>query len=165
MFGKYSVYIYVNFFLFLTTVVAYIPLQFLQVSFLKPNLLLVSVFYFSIFPQTRPNLMYLILLGLFDDLLSDSLVGTTSLIYVLTSLFASSNQKALSQQRFSIVWASLILVVVVMNLLKGFMISVYYQIGLFGIETVIVVALTCLIYPSLHMLYSFWVNRIKANNA
>lgn len=165
MFNRLTTHFIINGFLFIMTVLAYLPLQFLQTFVLKPNLLLMSIFYFSIFTQTRPSLVFLILLGLFDDLLSNSLVGLTPLIYVLTSLFASSNQKALSEQRFSIVWASLALVVIVMSFLEALMLSVYYGLALFNTETVIVVSLSCLIYPSLHLCYSLMINWFRTHNA
>lgn len=165
MIGNVSNNLFVNGFLILLTIFAYLPLNFVHGLVLKPNLLLLSVFYFSIFTDTRPSIIFLIILGLFDDLLNNTFVGITPLIYFLTSLFASSNQKALSHQRFYIVWLSLIIVVIVMNFLEALVLTKYYSIGLMNPELFIVIALSSLVYPALHFGYSIWINLYRARHA
>ncbi len=155
---KYKIYLY----LIGLTVIAYLPVGFGQ-SQVKPAIIVISIFYFSIIPQTRPALLFLIILGTFDDFLSNSTVGITSLNYVLISLIASSNTKALLEQRFNVVWVALFLALAIVNFIEALVLSVMNDYHVFKFEIAARILLSLLIYPLLHYFYSIKINwfRVK----
>ncbi len=155
---KYKIYIY----LIVLTVIAYLPLNFGALP-IKPAIIVISIFYFSIIPQTRPSLVFLIVLGTFDDLISNSYVGITSLNYVMISLIASSNTKALLEQRFNVVWAALLLALIIVNLTEASIITVMSEDHVFKLEIAVKILLSLLVYPLLHYFYSVKINwfRVK----
>ncbi len=71
-----------------------------------PDMVSMIIFFFSIIEEIRPNYFFLILLGAILDSYLGSIIGVTSLSYIIISLIASSNKKALSGQKFNIVWAA-----------------------------------------------------------
>lgn len=97
---------------------------FSKIVSLVPDLTIMAIFYFSIMEETRPNLVFLIIFGLIIDFIFSPIIGHTAFCFVLISLFASSNKKALKAQRFNIVWAtfmfSLALVMFVRYIILGF---------------------------------------------
>jgi len=145
---------YTPLFLFTLAMVNYLPFDGLFPAYVKPNILIPCIFFFSIFPQTKPSLTFLIFLGLFEDLLSNSIVGLTPLVYVLTQLIASSNQKALAEQKFFIVWLALIVVLILSSVIKMYFFKTYYQIGGVYYQASISVYFSILIYPSIHYILS-----------
>ncbi len=155
---KYKIYIY----LIVLTIISYLPLNFGTVP-VKPAILVISIFYFSIIPQTRPSLLFLIILGTFDDLISSSYVGITSLNYVLISLIASSNTKALLEQRFNVVWGALLLALIIVHTIEASIISVMSDYSVFKLEIAVKILLSLLLYPLLHYFYSIKINwfRVK----
>jgi len=146
---KYKVYIFLS----LMTIGAHLPLN-LGANFIKPQLIVITVFFFSIFAQTRPSVLFLILLGIFNDLISHSIIGIAPLNYVLISLIASSNTKALLEQRFNVVWLALLLALFIVNLAEGLILFYMQNAALFNKEVLVSIAITFLAYPALHSLYS-----------
>lgn len=85
---------------------------------LVPDITIMLIFFFSILEETRPNLIFLIIFGVLLDFIFTPIVGHTALSYVLISLIASSNKKALKAQKFNIVWATFIISLLVVMLIK-----------------------------------------------
>lgn len=83
-----------------------------------PNFMSMLIFFFSILEETRPNYFFLMFFGLAVDAYCAPIIGATSLGYILISLVASSNKKALSGQKFNIVWAAFILSIAISELAK-----------------------------------------------
>jgi rod shape-determining protein MreD len=154
--NKYKIYLYLT----VLTVVAYLPINIIMLP-IKPAIIVISIFYFSIIPQTRPSLFFLIVLGIFDDLLANSIVGVTSLNYVLISLIASSNTKALLEQKFNVVWAALFLALSIVHLVEASVISVMSEHSVFNIEIAFKVLISMLVYPALHYIYSVRINMFR----
>jgi rod shape-determining protein MreD len=157
---KYKIYT----FLTLLTIVAHLPLNFISVP-VKPELIVITIFFFSIIPETRPALFFLILLGIFDDLISYSVVGISSLNYVLISLIASSNTKALLEQRFNVVWLAALISLAIVNVAEAFVLSFIYNKNHFNIEVPLVVLVSTLLYPLVHYIYSVKINLFRTKNA
>ena len=83
-----------------------------------PNITIMLIFFFSIIEETRPNYFFLTMLGVIVDAYLGSIIGTSSLGYVLVSLVASSNKKALNGQKFNIVWAAFAVSLAIYELIK-----------------------------------------------
>ena len=146
--------IYTALFLFALIIINYLPIDGIFPAYIKPNFLSPCVFFLSIFPQARPSLSMLIILGLFEDLLSNSIIGLTPLVYVITQLIASSNSKALAQQRFVIVWLSLCIVLILNTMIKAYFYKIYYDVGGIYLQVFISLYFSALLYPLIHYLLS-----------
>ncbi len=155
---KYKIYLY----LVVLTIVAYLPINIIILP-IKPAIIVISIFYFSIIPQTRPALWFLIILGIFDDLIANSTIGITALNYVLISLIASSNTKALLEQKFNVVWAALLLTLIIVNFIEATVLTYMLEHSVFNIEIAFKILISLLVYPALHYLYSIKINffRVK----
>jgi rod shape-determining protein MreD len=153
---KYKVYIYLT----ILTILAYLPVHIITLP-IKPAILVISVFYFSIIPQTRPSLVFLIVLGVFDDLLANSVVGITALNYVLISLIASSNTKALLEQKFNVVWAALLIALSIVNFIEASILTAITDYSVFNIEIIFKILITLLVYPLMHCIYSIKINSFR----
>lgn len=143
---------YTSLFLFALVMLNYLPFDGFFPAYIKPNLVIPCIFFFAIFPQTKPSFTFLILLGLFEDLLSNSIVGLTPLIYVITQMIASSNRKALAFQKFPIVWLTMAVVFLLASVVKIYFYKVYYNIGGIYTQALISVYFSLLLYPIIHFI-------------
>ena len=151
--AKYKIY-----FLFLIlTVLFYVPLNVGGLPF-YPAFLIISVFYFSIIPALRPSLIFLIILGLMDDVISNSIIGITSFKYLLIALIANSNNKALGQQRFNIVWGAFALTLLIVTAIEALAIHFFTSFEPFRLKILFYYLATILFYPLAHW---FYTRRIK----
>jgi rod shape-determining protein MreD len=116
---------------------------------LVPDITIMLIFFFSILEETRPNLIFLIIFGLFLDFIFTPIVGHTALSYVLISLIASSNKKALKAQRFNIVWATFTVSLAVVMFIKFIILSYFgYVLELRGMLLIYLLDISS--YPLLH---------------
>jgi len=151
-------------FLFLIPYVYYLPFNIINIP-IKPHLVMISIFYFSILEHTRPHKIFLIVLGIFDDIMSNTLIGLSSLQYVIIQSIASANRKALCYQTFNIVWPTLCIAIAICIFIKLLFLH------LFGYETtlsqgiMIEYFVTVLFYPTIHLLYSLKINWFSFRNA
>lgn len=154
--SKYRIY-----FLFLIlTVLFYVPLNVGGLPF-YPAFLVITVFYFSIIPALRPSLIFLIILGLIDDIISHSIIGVTSLKYLLIALIASSNNKALGQQRFNIVWGAFALSLLIVTAVETLAIHFFTSFEPFKLKTIFYCLATILFYPLAHWFYTRQIKWFK----
>jgi len=74
-----------------------------------------SIFFFTIFKPTRPSKVFLICLGFFNDFLGGTTIGLSAVNYLITYILALSNQRALDQQKFTVVWLTIAMVLVIIK--------------------------------------------------
>jgi rod shape-determining protein MreD len=145
-------------FLIILSVVAHFP-NIASIFYAKPNLTMIIIFFFALLPAFKISHILLICLGLFEDSLSGSHLGLTSLTYCLLYSLAANNLNALSNQKFLIVWSYFSIVLVSLVVLKALLSLVIFQESS-GIQPI---ALTCLLtilfYPFLHLTLSKIANR------
>lgn len=130
----------------------YLPVPFF-LPLIKPQLIIMLIFFFSMVKDIKPNLFFLILLGLLDDILGHNLIGITSLCYIIVSLIASSNNKALNGQKFNIVWLTFSFSLVLVTLVKMAANMLFHE-NIFIIAMILELLLSILIYPSLHLIFT-----------
>lgn len=127
---------------------SYLPIPLILLP-IQPKLVMLLIFFFSITEETRPNLAFLILLGLLNDLLGHNIIGITSLCYVLISLIASSNKKALNEQRFNIVWLTLTFSLFLALIIK-FLATIMIYDKTLSLISPLELLFSALLYPTLH---------------
>ena len=145
--------------------ISHIPLPFITPP-AKPNLVLIIIFYFSIMVENRlpyPILFtILFLLGLVEDFLGHNLIGISSLLYVVTAMIATGNHKALSKQKFLIVWIAFIITVFLIKIIELTALSFYTESNYFHMLAFFDALLTILLYPSLHLLFTKNLNCFRS---
>jgi rod shape-determining protein MreD len=98
---------------------------------LKPQLLLVLVFYWTLY---RPGLMppaIILLAGVFQDLLNPGVpLGLQAFSYLLIGGLLRPRRRAFMGQPFTVVWAVFVLAVVVDLILKVVMLSLFSELQL-----------------------------------
>jgi rod shape-determining protein MreD len=132
---------------------------------IRPDLLLITTFYFSINKLLRVNLAYIGLIGLLNDELLNTVLGLHALIYVTISVLGRTNANSLFKQRFSIVFLSFILLVIISELLRqtiNFVMNLPVSISYSEILGTVV---TIILYPILHYFYSIKLNWFVTRNA
>ena len=126
---------------------------FLSSFVFKPDIILISIFFFCIFPRYELGMAYLILLGFLSDVLDNNMIGVSSIQYIAVSFVAIVNRKALLGQKFYIVWLMFCLVFVISIVIKAMLYSVINGINYFTLELVINIVIAFLTYPIVHIAY------------
>lgn len=132
---------------------------------IRPDLLLITTFYFSIVKLLKVNLVYIGLIGLLNDELLNTALGVHALMYVTISVLGRSNANSLFKQKFSVVFCCFILFVLVSEMLRQLMnfalnlpVTISYS-EIFG------VCVTILLYPIIHHFYTIKLNWFVTTNA
>jgi len=139
-------------------IMAHLPVGLYKIIIIKPALILMTIFFFSIFKETRPNQLILIVFGLIEDFLGSFLIGISSFSYVLISLCAIVNTRGLLQQRFNVVWIVLALSLAIVYCLNAIALSVYMQGNYFTQDMFVEYLASILLYPLLHLVYLKKIN-------
>lgn len=153
-FAKNKVYLLI----FVFIIMAHLPVALYKIVFIKPALILMTIFFFSIFKETRPSQLILILFGLIEDFLGSFLIGISSFSYVLISLCAIVNTRGLLQQRFNVVWIVLAISLAIVYCLNALALSVYMQSNYFTQDMLVEYLASILLYPLLHLVYLKKIN-------
>ncbi len=90
--------------LFILMILSLVPINIGPLSDARPMLLLMGVFYWSLFRPSFPNVFMLFLAGLFYDSFAATPFGLTSLILIGTHALISYQRKLLLYQPFWILW-------------------------------------------------------------
>jgi cell shape-determining protein MreD len=146
--------------LFILILLSHVP-NLAGIFLIKPAILLMVIFLCSIFRQTRPNSLILILLGLIDDLLGAELIGLSSLNFVMASILASANAQALKKQRFNIVWMALAFSLALIYIVDAFILNMKTGKNYFTTALSMELLASILFYPLLHWLYFKNVHRLQ----
>lgn len=145
----------------------YLPYSFYNLFSIsiRPDLLLITTFYFSIVKLLKVNLVYIALIGLLNDELLNTALGMHALMYVTISVLGRSNANSLFKQKFSIVFCCFALLVLISETLRQLMnftlnlpVSISYS-EIFG------VCVTILLYPIIHHFYTIKLNWFVTTNA
>jgi rod shape-determining protein MreD len=148
-------------------VLIYLPYSFYNLFSIsiRPDLLLITTFYFSIVKLLKVNLVYIALIGLLNDELLNTALGVHALMYVTISVLGRSNANSLFKQKFSVVLCCFTLFVLVSEMLRQLMnftlnlpVSISYS-EIFG------VSVTILMYPIIHYFYTIKLNWFVTTNA
>jgi rod shape-determining protein MreD len=112
-----------------------------------------SIFFFTIFKETRPSKAFLICLGFVNDFLGGTTIGLSAVNYLLTYILAASNQKALDQQKFTVVWLTVAMVLVLIKCVDYASLYIINTVPSLPIAEFKSLCLDLTIYPLLHFCY------------
>ena len=114
---------------------------------LAPPLLLISVFYWS---TVRPDLMpptAAFVLGLFQDLLTHSPLGTGALIMVLTQWIMRGQRRYLANRPFFLMWAAFAPVVLIAGILDWIIYTLLNFYAVPAMEALVRIVLGFFLFP------------------
>lgn len=148
----------VHLLIFLFIIIAHLPVGLNKIIIIKPAFIFMTIFFFSIFKETRPNQLVLLVLGLIEDFLGSFLIGISAFSYILISLLAISNTRGLVQQRFNVVWIVLMLSLAIVYGLNAAALSIYTKGNYFTLDLLVEYLASILIYPLLHLIYFKKIN-------
>jgi rod shape-determining protein MreD len=140
--------------LVLTVIItSYLPILFFNLNVPKPNLILITVFFCSIYMQNNAFHIFLIVAGLINDVLSSNILGISSLQFAIIAAFVRYNNKEITDQTFTVVWIGFgILYLACMAIQSAFDLLILGE--MININIMLQVLITLLFYPSIHYLYS-----------
>jgi rod shape-determining protein MreD len=131
---------------------------------IRPELLLITMFYFSITKLLNINLAYVMLIGLLNDELSNTVLGLHALMYVTISILGRSNANSLFKQKFSVVFLSFMLLVFISEFLSQVVnFSMNLSITISHPE-ILGIVVTMLLYPLLHYFYTIRLKWFVSKN-
>lgn len=145
--------IIVNLYLLILLVSSYLLYNTLNI-YLRVDLVLVSIFFFAMFDRYSPNLFILIFLGLLQDINALSLMGSTSLQYVLIWAMARDNSNSLNKQRFTVVWATFITIFMIALLIETMLTYLTQGNNIIDYQYSLSTVATILFYPLIHNIYA-----------
>ncbi|MCE2992127.1 MAG: rod shape-determining protein MreD [Candidatus Jidaibacter sp.] len=152
---------------FLLLFLVYVPYAFFNLFSIsiRPEILLITIFYFSIIKLFNVSLVYLALIGLLNDELLNTALGLHAIIYVTITVLGRTNANSLYKQKFSVVFCSFILFVLISEVLRQIInfslnlpVSISYS-QIFGI------VVTILLYPVMHYFYTIKITWFINKNA
>lgn len=134
----------------------YLPYYFYNIFLMqiRADILLITIFYFSIVRKYSLSLIFFIVVGLLNDQLYGRLLGTETLIFSLVAIFAQTNINSLYKQKFSVIFASFVLIVILTVAIKCLTGFIHPQHAVVFRNEILDGLATLLMYPLLHYLYS-----------
>lgn len=116
----------------------------------KPDLVLASVFFFSIFDTTIPSKLGLIISGVILDTFNTELFGISSVTLLLVSIFVQSNSASLKFQKFNIVWLVFFGVTVAITFIENIFYFSMIDDYVLNVNNLLDKIATIMIYPLIH---------------
>lgn len=90
---------------FLTIFISTLPIDIYNVSFIKPSLGIICIFYWAAYRPDLLSYLQTFILGLFQDLINGTPLGVSSFIFLLAYEIVSSNHRFLHEKPFALSWA------------------------------------------------------------
>lgn len=153
MIGELSTKVAINSYLVILGVVSYVLYNLFNLS-MRVDFVLISIFFFSLFPQLAPNIFVIVVSGMIQDINYSSLIGLTSLQYVLLWSIARDNDSSLNAQKFHIIWATFALILLVSILVKTLIDTSDVLHILIDTTFWATIIATIAFYPILHQIYA-----------
>lgn len=116
----------------------------------KPDLVLASVFFFSIFDSTIPSKLGLIIAGVILDTFNTELFGISSVTLLLVSIFVQTNSASLKFQKFNIVWLVFFGVTIAITLIENMFYFSLIDDYVLNVNNLLDKIATAMIYPITH---------------
>lgn len=131
----------------------------------KPDLVLASVFFFSIFNSTIPSKLGLIIAGIILDTFNTELFGISSVTLLLVSIFIQSNSASLKFQKFNIVWLVFLGVTLAITLIENMFYFSLVEDYVLNINNLLDKMATVLIYPLMHAFFALNLKVFEQDDA
>ena len=134
----------------------YLPYNFYNILFIsiRPDMLMITIYYFSIIRKINLSIIFLIIIGLLNDNLYDNNLGIQSIIYICIYIFGNTNINSLWKQKFNVVLISFTILIISSISIK-YIINIIQISKLFHLTNEILNGLmTILVYSFFHLLYS-----------
>ena len=120
----------------------------------KPDLVLASVFFFSIFDTTIPSKLGLIIAGVILDTFNTELFGISSVTLLLMSIFVQTNSASLKFQKFNIVWLVFFGVTIGITLIENMFYFTLINDYVLNVNNLLDKIATVMIYPLMHAFFA-----------
>lgn len=120
----------------------------------KPDLVLASVFFFSIFDTTIPSKLGLIIAGVILDTFNTELFGISSVTLLLMSIFVQTNSASLKFQKFNIVWLVFFGVTIGITLIENMFYFTLINDYVLNVNNLLDKIATVMIYPLIHAFFA-----------
>ena len=115
-------------------------------SILKPDVIVTLLFIMALYGALKLHLMTILLLGVLDDILSNHLLGASSLVWLITVMIVYANRKVLSQSHFILTWLIFCIIEVISFSILTYFNMAHNQTPL-NVSALFVTLITILAYP------------------
>lgn len=127
--------------------------QLIHLSTFVPLFSLMAVFYWGIHFSDALSKWTVLILGLIQDMLYGTPIGTTSFLLLILYAILQSQRRYLQRESFPIVWLLFLLTAIVYACLEWVVYSLYWWDILPMLELSVKTALSILLYPLIHMCF------------
>lgn len=153
-----------NIFLITIIVISHIPLKINIDNYYFPNIILIS--FFCIYTMSKGNMWHInvIALGLLNDIISNTVIGITSMIFFLYAITLNKVNKAINELNLTIEWLCFSSLTIILLPLKYILINMLNHHG-FYINLIFLkkVLITITVYPIFSVLYRKYLDFYNTN--
>ncbi len=89
----------------LSVLLSILPYKISSFSLLMPHIVLIVIYYWSIFQPQRLPYLFILLVGLFKDIIESNVLGLNAVYYLLFQVMVRSQRKHIASKPFIVVWA------------------------------------------------------------
>jgi cell shape-determining protein MreD len=153
MTGVWSTKVAINSYLIILGIVSYVAYNLFSIS-MRVDFVLISIFFFSLFPQLAPNIFVIMISGMIQDINYSHFIGLTSLQYALLWSIAMDTESSLNVQKFNVIWATFSIIALISMIIK---VSIDYNNAIHILIDPIfcaTIVATIAFYPILHNIYA-----------
>ena len=137
-----------------------VPTRIPELSYMTPSLVAAGIFYWCIYRADLVPILGIFCLGIFEDIMTNSLMGFHALIFLIISGVCRWYRRFFYKQEFIVLWVGLSLMILGISILKWLLYMVIHAQFLSYYPLLFSALATIFIYPLLALLMSMIHNRL-----
>lgn len=151
--------------LFFLVIISHIPTAGIFNTIMS-NLIIITIFYFSLFATNNLSIISLIIIGVINDSITGSLLYISSLKYLMIKLVIDANYNILANQGFLVKYFCFIIIMSLISAFEYLIVFMFYDRLMANIDYVgLEICYAVLQYPLLYTLYDKLLIFLKIKNA
>ncbi len=139
----------------LSILLSILPYKINGFSLLMPHIVLIVIYYWSIFQPQRLPYLFILLVGLFKDIIGNNVPGLNAVYYLLFQVMVRSQRKHIASKPFIVVWADFMFCLGVILVLP--LLFTHFNANIHSFELSIIFSqwlITIFVYVPMHSLLS-----------
>jgi rod shape-determining protein MreD len=141
-------------FLMLLALMSAVPTRINGLQNFKPLLALTAIFYYTLYRPQLFSIYFIVFLGLFEDIIFGTVLGSNALINLVFYMITSAQQKFFLKEPFWVVWVGFTLSILIICCINWLLMWILVGKLLLSYDIVMQWLLTSSLYPIMHFLFS-----------